>query len=233
VLAGRTSNAVSFVPLDARLAFLLFSYRVSPIANVVNGSGRTERWLFLLSMQIESRCCVSVRSITHLVCLLLLAALGAAADDVHAQTYPSRPIRLILSFPRAAGTDLLGRTSVKGLPKNGGSRWSSTTPGRERRHRRACCDDRRARRVHALRRFFRPHDSRAEPLRQLPYDTVKDFVPVISLANQYYILVVHPSVPATSVKEFIALAKAKPGQLNFSSPGTGTGGISRASCFKR
>lgn len=57
---------------------------------------------------------------------------------------------------------------------------------------------------------------------KLPYDSIKDFAPVILATTQSQVLVVHPSVAARSVKELIALAKAKPGQLNYSSPGAGT-----------
>lgn len=57
---------------------------------------------------------------------------------------------------------------------------------------------------------------------KLPYDSVKDFAPIILATTQSQVLVVHPSVAARSVKELIALAKAKPGQLNYSSPGAGT-----------
>jgi tripartite-type tricarboxylate transporter receptor subunit TctC len=57
---------------------------------------------------------------------------------------------------------------------------------------------------------------------RLPYDSVKDFAPVILATTQPQVLVVHPSVAARSVKELVALAKARPGQLNYSSPGSGT-----------
>ena len=57
---------------------------------------------------------------------------------------------------------------------------------------------------------------------KLPYDSVKDFAPVILATTQPQVLVVHPSVSARSVKELVALAKAKAGQLNYSSPGGGT-----------
>jgi tripartite-type tricarboxylate transporter receptor subunit TctC len=59
-------------------------------------------------------------------------------------------------------------------------------------------------------------------LKQLPFDPVKDFAPVMLLANVTNMLAVHPSVPAKNVKELIAYAKARPGQLNFASPGAGT-----------
>ncbi len=57
---------------------------------------------------------------------------------------------------------------------------------------------------------------------KLPYDSVKDFAPVVQATAQPQVLVVHPSVPARSAKELVALAKAKPGQLNYASPGGGT-----------
>jgi tripartite-type tricarboxylate transporter receptor subunit TctC len=58
---------------------------------------------------------------------------------------------------------------------------------------------------------------------QTPYNTLKDFAPVSLVAQAPYVLLVHPSVPANSVKELIALAKARPGKLNFASGGNGTG----------
>jgi tripartite-type tricarboxylate transporter receptor subunit TctC len=57
--------------------------------------------------------------------------------------------------------------------------------------------------------------------KKLPYDALKDFAPVSLLASAPFVLLVHPSLPARSVKELIALARAKPGQLNFGSAGTG------------
>jgi tripartite-type tricarboxylate transporter receptor subunit TctC len=63
--------------------------------------------------------------------------------------------------------------------------------------------------------------------RKLPYDPIRDFTPVSLVATAPNVLVVHPSVPAKSVKELISLAKAKPGQLNFSS--SGNGGVSHLS----
>jgi tripartite-type tricarboxylate transporter receptor subunit TctC len=57
---------------------------------------------------------------------------------------------------------------------------------------------------------------------KLPYDSLNDFAPVIQATTQPQVLIAHPSLPARSVKELVALAKAKPGQLNYSSPGNGT-----------
>src|SRR5262245_53054793 len=65
------------------------------------------------------------------------------------------------------------------------------------------------------------------------FDPLKDFAPVLLIASQPNILVVHPGVAATSVKELIGVAKAKPGQLNYASSGAGTTGHLAAELFKR
>jgi tripartite-type tricarboxylate transporter receptor subunit TctC len=68
---------------------------------------------------------------------------------------------------------------------------------------------------------------------KLPFDPVKDFAPVVLVASQPNVLVVHPGVAAKSVKELVAVAKAKPGQLNYASPGAGTTGHLAGELFKR
>lgn len=68
---------------------------------------------------------------------------------------------------------------------------------------------------------------------KLGFDPVKDFAPVVLIASQPNILVVHPAVAAGSVKDLVALAKSKPGQLNYASPGNGTTGHLAAELFKR
>ena len=69
-------------------------------------------------------------------------------------------------------------------------------------------------------------------VKQLPFDPVKDFAPITTLAVYPNLIVVHPSVQATSIKELIALAKAQPGKLNFASGGSGTGTQLTAELFK-
>ena len=67
-------------------------------------------------------------------------------------------------------------------------------------------------------------------LKPLPYDTLKDFEPVSLLATAPVILVAHPKVPAKTLQEFVALAKAQPGKFNYASGGNGASTISAASC---
>ena len=66
------------------------------------------------------------------------------------------------------------------------------------------------------------HGANPAVYRKLPYDAVKDFAPIILIAATPYVLTVHPSLPVKSVKELIALAKARPGQLNYGSAGNGS-----------
>lgn len=68
--------------------------------------------------------------------------------------------------------------------------------------------------------------------KKLPYDPIKDFAPVSMMAQSPYVLTVHPSVPANSVKELIALAKSRPGQLNYGSFGSGTAAHLAGELFK-
>jgi tripartite-type tricarboxylate transporter receptor subunit TctC len=68
--------------------------------------------------------------------------------------------------------------------------------------------------------------------RKLAYDPIKDFAPVAQLASAAYMLVIHPSVPAKSVKELVALARSRPSQLNYASAGSGTGSHLSAELFR-
>jgi tripartite-type tricarboxylate transporter receptor subunit TctC len=171
----------------------------------------------------------------RLICLALAATLlGIASGGVLADTYPNKPIRLILSFPAGGGTDLLGRTVSQKLTE----KWNQPVVVDNRSGGNGVVGARVA--ITAAPDGYTLYVGSSDHLilapnlfTNLPYDTLKDFVPVVSLANQYYVLVVHPSVAATSVKEFIALARSKPGQLNFVSPGAGTGGHLTGELFQR
>ena len=143
----------------------------------------------------------------------------------HAQTpsrYPSRPIRLIVPFPPGGATDIMARTIGQKL----GQRWGQQTiidnrPGAGGNiageiAARATPDG------HTL--FFAASAQLAvnpSLYAKVPYDPVRDFAPVILGGSVPNVLVAHPSVPAKSLKELIALAKAKPG-MQYASPGSGS-----------
>jgi len=157
------------------------------------------------------------------------ATLGAilvavACSTCGAADYPSRPIRAIVGFVPGGATDIMARQLGQKLSESvgqpvivdnrpGGSGIIAAVMGRD-----APPDG------HTI--FFGTISTLATnvaTIAKLPYDPLRDYAPITLTASNPYFLVVHPGVPAGTVKEFIALARAKPGQLNFASSGTGGG----------
>jgi tripartite-type tricarboxylate transporter receptor subunit TctC len=158
----------------------------------------------------------------RLACLLLISTLCALPATALAQAYPSKPIRILLAFAPGGGTDLLARTVGQKLQE----KWGQPVIVENRPGAGGVIAGRAAATSapdgYTLYMASSDHMVLAPHLFDgLPYDTAKDFVPVIPVANQPLVLVVHPSVPAQNLKEFVAFARSKPGELNFSSPGTG------------
>jgi tripartite-type tricarboxylate transporter receptor subunit TctC len=162
----------------------------------------------------------------RIVLQFVIAAAGfAAAHAALAQTaaYPTRPIRLIVPYPPGASTnDILGRALAQRLTEQLGQQvvvdnrsGASGNVGSEMV-------------AHAAPDGYTLLIGVAGPLAvgpsvysKLGYNPITDLAPVAMFATIPYILVVNPSVPANNIKELIALAKAKPGQLNFASSGNG------------
>lgn len=150
---------------------------------------------------------------TALVALMPLAA--------SAQTYPSRPIRVIVPISPGGATDTMGRLAAQRLTEQLGVNvivdnrpGAGTVLGTEAVAK-APADGYTLLTV-AAEFVINPS------LRKLPYDAVRDFTCVTQLTSGQYLLSTHPTVPVTTVKQFIALAKARPGQLTFGSSGTGS-----------
>jgi tripartite-type tricarboxylate transporter receptor subunit TctC len=148
-----------------------------------------------------------------------LAAL--AATGVAAQGYPNRPIRIIVPLAPGGGTDLVTRVVAKQLTQQMGSSiivdnrpGAGTVIGTELLLK-AAPDGYT---LGAL-----PPEVTINPsLRQLPYDTLREFTCVAQMTSGQYFLSTHPSVPVKTVKELIALAKARPGDVTFASTGPGS-----------
>ncbi len=150
--------------------------------------------------------------------LALAAALVAGA--VQAQTFPSKPIRILIPFTAGGTNDILARTlgpklgEALGQPVIVDNRPGGNTVIASQALLAADKDG------HMLllpgnSHVLVPHMSKAA----LPFDSLKDFQPVASLARTGLFLVVTPSLSAADLKEFIALAKSKPGALNSAAPG--------------
>jgi tripartite-type tricarboxylate transporter receptor subunit TctC len=153
----------------------------------------------------------------------VLLAISAIAGPVASQPYPARPIRMIIGFPPGGGTDIIGRivaqrlSEVLGqliLPDNRGGAAGQIAAELAAK---APPDGYTVMMAHIAAISILP-----SLIARLPYDPQKDFAPISLVAIGPNLLVVHPSLPVRSVKELVALAKARPGQLYFASPGSGS-----------
>src|SRR3954469_8133016 len=155
------------------------------------------------------------------IILLVLAALGAVpawAQDM----YPSKPVKFILPFPPGGGTDILGRLIGEKLAASLGQPVVIENRGGAGGNVGAEAAARSAPDGYTI-VLVAPSLAISPSLySKLNYDPVNDFAPIALVAQVPNVMITHPSVPATTLAEFIALAKARPGALNFGSGGTGT-----------
>jgi tripartite-type tricarboxylate transporter receptor subunit TctC len=159
-------------------------------------------------------------------------ALPALARRTLAQAYPARPLRLIVPFPPGGPTDLVGRPLAQSLAERLGQPvvienrpGAGATIGTEAAVR-APPDG------YTLLMSASSSAISASLYDKLSYNFIRDIAPVAGLVRFPQVLVVHPSVPAKTVPELIAHAKAHPGALNFASPGAGTGPHVTGELFK-
>ncbi|MBI3939001.1 MAG: tripartite tricarboxylate transporter substrate binding protein [Betaproteobacteria bacterium] len=153
---------------------------------------------------------------------LIVVGLSLFPGPSPAQAYPQRPVRLIVPFPPGGGADILARIVGEKLAE----KWRQQVVIDNRGGAGGTIGTEIAARAqpdgYTLLMASSNHPINIHLYRKLPYDPITDFAPVMLVGSAPLLLVVHPSVPARSVKELIALAKAKPGALNFGSPGSGS-----------
>jgi tripartite-type tricarboxylate transporter receptor subunit TctC len=156
--------------------------------------------------------------------LLYMLAAAVAVPAAAQQNFPSRPIRLISPFAAGGGNDLLCRTVAAKMTESlkqqvivenrtGANGMIGTEAAA-----RAAPDG------HTLVLIPSGHAVNASLYSKLPYDPIRDFTTVSLVGASPLVLAVHPSLPAKSVKELAALAKARPGQLSYVSAGIGSSG---------
>jgi len=163
--------------------------------------------------------------IHHSALVLLCAALMAALSPALAQQYPSRPVRFVVPFAPGGSTDTLARTiGVKLADALGQQVVVDNRPGANGDIgmmivAKAPPDG------HTILLGYIANLAIAPSLyAKLPFDPVKDYAPITQIATSPNVLTAHPSVPAKGLQELIALAKAKPGAVNFASTGVASVG---------
>ena len=159
---------------------------------------------------------------TTLSCIFA-AVMTAGISPVMAQPYPAKPIRIVVPFPAGGNADIFARAFAQKLGDA-----TKQTP----------IVDNRAGAAGIIGTQFvakspadgytllfgttGTHTTNPAVYAKLPYDPVKDFAPVSNFADSPFLLVVHPSVPANTLQGLVALAKSRPGQLDYASFGTGS-----------
>jgi tripartite-type tricarboxylate transporter receptor subunit TctC len=153
--------------------------------------------------------------------LFAVAVLLAVVIPAQAQ-YPVRPVRLIVPFPPGGGTDTMARVVAPKLSEFLGQQVVAENRGGAGANIGAELAAKSAPDGYTLLLVTITNAIGASVYTKLNYDLVRDFAPITRLATTPHILVVHPSVPVKSVKEFIAFARARPGELAYSSSGSGS-----------
>lgn len=159
----------------------------------------------------------------RLLCTLCAAAVACfAASTVQAQSYPTKPLRLIVAFPPGASSDLVGRIIVQKAGEFLGQQIiADNRPGAGGNLGLAAAA-KSAPDGYTMAIATASIAVSPSLYKNLGYDPVKDLAPVARLTVIPNIMLIHPSVPAKTLREFISLAKASPGRLNFGSGGLGT-----------
>jgi len=154
--------------------------------------------------------------------LIAALALSCAALAAAAQTFPSNVIRIFVPFSVGTPSDIVSRLIATELLESEGWRFAvedrpgavGTIAGSEVL--------RQAADGHSLYLMNAPVTAAPALLANMPYDLIRDFVPVVRVSTSFNVLVVPPSVPAKSIGEFVALLKSRPNELAFSSAGYGS-----------
>ncbi len=151
----------------------------------------------------------------------LLLATALPPLTAHAQWSPTRPVRFIVPFPPGGAVDVIGRIVAARLPERLGQPVVVDNRGGAN----AIIGSDLAAKAppdgHTIVIEPAGHPITPSVMRKLPYDVIHDFTAIGLIGNGAYVLIVHPAVAAKTVTEFIALAKARPGQLNYAYTGYG------------
>jgi tripartite-type tricarboxylate transporter receptor subunit TctC len=171
-------------------------------------------------------------ALRHLVCVLVLAWSGGAPAQTSVAAYPAKAVRIIAGFPPGSGADITARVIGQRLGEAYSQQFLVDNRPGAGSNIAAELAAKAAPDGYTVFLGTVANTINATLYARLPFDFTRDFAPVVLAASAPNILVVHPSVPARSVAELIALAKARPGQINYASSGTGTAPHVSAELFK-
>lgn len=164
------------------------------------------------------------------LCIVILLAPSLSAS---AQRYPAKPIRLIVGFAPGGGTDVTARVIAQPLSDRLAQRVVvDNRPGADG----VLGTDLVAKSLpdgYTILMVNSGHTVNPGVFKKLPYDTLRDFAPISLVAMIANLLVVHPSLPAKSLPEFVRLAQARPGMINYASGGYGSSGHLAIELFKK
>ncbi len=165
-----------------------------------------------------------MKFIIGIVALAVVLADEVPCASAATQEYPNKPVRFVLPMPPGGGADVIARLLAPKLGETFGQQLVIDNRAGAGGNIAAEVVARSAPDGYTVLEGFIGHAMSASLYRKLNYDLLKDFIPVTLLASAPFMMAINPSVPAHSVKELIALAKAQPGKLNYASSGNGAPG---------
>ncbi|MGZ8229128.1 MAG: Bug family tripartite tricarboxylate transporter substrate binding protein [Burkholderiales bacterium] len=153
---------------------------------------------------------------------LLLTALSVIASAAQAQAYPVKPVRMIVPFAPGGNTDIIARIVVPGMSKFLGQQIIIENRGGAGSMIGTDVAAKSPPDGYTVLMVSAAHVINPAMVKKLPFDPVRSFAAISKVADVPSALVVHPSLPVKSVKQLVALARAHPGRLNYSSAGRGS-----------
>lgn len=149
----------------------------------------------------------------------------------YAQPYPSKPLHLIVPYAAGGGADIVARTLAQKLSESMGQQVVVDNRAGAAGNIGAALGAKAAPDGYTLLLITNTHATNASLYTKVGYDLAKDFAPITLMSETPLILAVHPSLPARSVKELVAVAKSRPGQLHYSTGGNGSSAHTAAQLF--
>lgn len=152
----------------------------------------------------------------------LLVVAGWACGGAGAQTaYPAKPVRVVIVFPPAGATDIVGRVAFQKVGEQVGQQFIIDNRAGAGGTIGAAIVAKSPPDGYTVMVYSATLVANAHLYKKLPYDALKDFIGITPIARLVGVLAVHPSMPARNVKELIALAKARPGEISYGTAGVG------------